>query len=192
MSFFINGRLVGVMKFPESFIDSDKPLVPVIGLSLASVELNFKNLQCPIADLSSSYLTIQEYLQIDRSDWVWERGSLVDWNVLFTYGLPMDIGQDTQIQQIDKKKDYDASKFRQIVLEIFHCLGFVTLSKCREVCIIWNEVINRAYFVHRSKLKCYYSDQSFDIPLTIIGLMLNLKLEAISDEKVATVHTLFP
>eukprot|EP01083_Nonionella_stella_P178504 630770_1 len=182
ISFYINGGIVGYIKFPESFIDSEKPLVPVIGLSLASVELNFKNLQCPIGDLEQSYLTIQEYLQIDRSDWVWERGSLVDWNVLFTYGLPMDI--DNQSAPLDAEKEYDASKFRQIVLEIFHCLGFESLSSCREVCIIWNEVINRAYFVPRSKLKCYYSDHSFDSDAaTCIGAMLNIQCDAITKSK---------
>ena len=175
ISFWINGNMVGVIKFPNSFVDSDKPLVPVIGLSLASVELNFKNLQLAITPLASSYLTIQEYLQIDRSDWVWERGSLVDWNVLFTYGLPMDIVPDAQSNKASNTKD--AEKFRQIVLEIFHCLAFEDLSKCREVCKIWNEVINTAYFVHRSKLKCYYSDKSFDTKGAAIGLMLNLKIE---------------
>merc|ERR1719361_2108658 len=174
ISFWINGVNVGVINFPTSFIESEKPLVPVIGLSLASVELNFKNLQLSIPSLSSSYLTIQEYMQIDRSDWVWERGSLVDWNVLFTYGLPMDIVPDAQIKANNTK---DAEKFRQIVLEIFHCLAFEDLSKCREVCKIWNEVINTAYFVHRSKLKCYYSDKSFDAKGATIGLMLNLKID---------------
>merc|ERR1719242_2252682 len=175
ISFWINGQMVGVIKFPNSFVDADKPLVPVIGLSLASVELNFKNLQTPIAQLSDQYLTIQEYLQIDRSDWVWERGSLVDWNVLFTYGLPLDIVPDAGNSKVGKRED--AEKFRNIVLEIFHCLGFEDLSKCREVCKIWNEVINTAYFVHRSKLMCYYSDKSFDVKGTSIGLMLNLKID---------------
>merc|ERR1719361_2498666 len=175
ISFWINGQMVGVIKFPNSFVDADKPLVPVIGLSLASVELNFKNLQTPISQLSDQYLTIQEYLQIDRSDWVWERGSLVDWNVLFTYGLPLDIVPDAGNSKVGKRED--AEKFRNIVLEIFHCLGFEDLSKCREVCKIWNEVINTAYFVHRSKLMCYYSDKSFDAKGTSIGLMLNLKID---------------
>jgi len=177
ITFWINGMMVGVIKFPNSFVDSDKPLVPVIGLSLASVELNFKNLQLPIAQLASSYLTIQEYLQIDRSDWVWERGSLVDWNVLFTYGLPMDVVPDAVGHS--KAHSKDADRFRQIVLEIFHCLAFEDLSKCREVCKIWNEVINTAYFVHRSKLKCYYSDKSFDAKGAAIGLMLNLKIDKV-------------
>eukprot|EP00487_Bulimina_marginata_P011250 TRINITY_DN6784_c0_g1_i1.p1 TRINITY_DN6784_c0_g1~~TRINITY_DN6784_c0_g1_i1.p1 ORF type:complete len:198 (+),score=21.46 TRINITY_DN6784_c0_g1_i1:513-1106(+) len=120
ITFWINGRMVGVIKFPDSFVESEKPLVPVIGLSLASVELTLKNLQLPINQLASSYLTIQEYLQIDRSDWVWERGSLVDWNVLFTYGLPIDSIIDQQHAQ-NQQQDPSTDKFRQIVLEIFHC-----------------------------------------------------------------------
>ncbi len=40
------------------------------GLSYAGVELNFKNLNLNTPDLSQSYLTIQEHLQIDRYDWV--------------------------------------------------------------------------------------------------------------------------
>merc|ERR1712154_445778 len=98
-------------------------LVPVIGLSFSSVELNFKNLHLPIVELSNSYLTIQEYLQIDRSDWVWERGSLVDWNVLFTYGLPMDIDADNENPKDNQNNNMstkESDKFRQIVLEIFH------------------------------------------------------------------------
>ncbi len=115
ISFYINGAIVGVIKFPKSFIYSDKPLVPVIGLSYASVELNFKNLNLNIQDLSQSYLTIQEYLQIYRSDWVWERGSLVDWNVLFTYGLPMDI----DIIQNNQQENNNYCTFLLIIILFF-------------------------------------------------------------------------
>eukprot|EP00485_Elphidium_margaritaceum_P022900 CAMPEP_0202710562 /NCGR_PEP_ID=MMETSP1385-20130828/22520_1 /ASSEMBLY_ACC=CAM_ASM_000861 /TAXON_ID=933848 /ORGANISM="Elphidium margaritaceum" /LENGTH=1596 /DNA_ID=CAMNT_0049370129 /DNA_START=389 /DNA_END=5179 /DNA_ORIENTATION=- len=206
ISFWINGNVCGVIRFPISFVENDKPLVPVIGLSCASVELNFKQLQCPIAELTQNYLTVQEYLQIDRSDWVWERGSLVEWQFLFTYGLPLQHQPDAtngngggkyakELRSAAHRRTHERfmkslnETLRQFVLGIFRCLGFETLSRCREVCKIWNEVVNRAYLVHRSKLKCYYSEKSFDAKKTEIGLMLNLKIAPMTPSSTSTATT---
>ena len=76
---------------------------------------------------------------ISRSDWVWEKGSLVDWNVLFTYGLPMDVSK-VKVSNTNTK-DKDAARFRQIVLGIFHWLTCEERSKCRKVCKIWNSIL---------------------------------------------------
>lgn len=165
ISFWINAEKVASIKMPDTFLD-EKSLIPVVGLTGACVFLNWTQLQKPIIELQQRALCVQEYLSIDRSDWLWKSGTLVQWGDLFAYGIPP-----------ENEFNPEMEKLRSIVSDIYAFLSFEDLNSCRPVCKTWNETVSKANLVHRSKLRCYYTSKSFDEPSVIIGLLLRLKFD---------------
>jgi len=81
-TFWINGRRCKVMPFPDSC--HHKTLTPVIGLSKASVQLNFKKLQYPIPQLilSPNTCAVYEYEYMAEKHKQVQKMALSDCNTL--------------------------------------------------------------------------------------------------------------